>query len=137
MGFHQKFPYSTPISSRSQPHFSEGRCKKQLRRNRHGTLDIHAQLREPPSVEKRSSLVRNFAITGFVFGELYMFFAVASPRLKGVEIPADAMTARLLASSLLFGPFGLAMGTGLGLLADGLRRLVVGAREKKEKDRIV
>jgi hypothetical protein len=88
-------------------------------------------------VEKRSPLVRNFAIAGFVFGELYMFFAVASPRLKGVEIPSDALAARLLASSLLFGPFGLAMGTGMGLLADGLRRLVVGAREKKKKDRIV
>jgi hypothetical protein len=52
-----------------------------------------------------------------------MVFAVAAPRLKGVEIPAAALAARLFASSLLFGPFGLAMGTGVGLLADGLRRL--------------
>lgn len=88
-------------------------------------------------MEKRASLVRNFAIAGFVFGEVYMFFAVASPRLKGVEIPLDALTARLVASSLLFGPFGLAMGTGLGLLADGLRRLALEARAKKKKDRIV
>lgn len=88
-------------------------------------------------MEKRSSLVRNFAIAGLVFGELYMFFTVTSPRLRGVEIPVDALAARLLASSLLFGPFGLAMGTGLGLLADGLRRLMVRAREKKKKDRIV
>ncbi len=65
-----------------------------------------------------------------------MFFSVAAPRLKGVEMPVAALTTRLFASSLLFGPFGLAMGTGVGLLADGLRRSMLKGREDK-KDRIV
>jgi hypothetical protein len=137
MGFHQKFPYSTPIFSGSQPHFSADffyplpKCQ-----NREHALDIHTTLRDFLSVERRSSLVKNFAIAGFILAEIYMFFAVASPRLRGVEIPLDALAVRLFASSLLFGPFGLAMGTGLGLLADGLRRSFLRAREKK-KDRIV
>jgi hypothetical protein len=87
-------------------------------------------------VERRSTLVRNFAIAGFILAELYMVLSVAAPRLKGVEMPAAALAARLLASSLLFGPFGLAMGTGIGLLADGLRRAVLKGRENK-KSRIV
>ena len=91
---------------------------------------------ELSQVERRPTLVRNFAIAGFILAELYMFFSVAAPRLKGVEMPVAALTTRLFASSLLFGPFGLAMGTGVGLLADGLRRSMLKGRENK-KDRIV
>jgi hypothetical protein len=85
-------------------------------------------------VEKRSNLVRNFAILGFVLGEIYMVLAVAAPRLKGVEMPLTATIARLFASSLFFGPFGLAMGTGVGLLADGLRRRVQRSPEGKKDE---
>jgi hypothetical protein len=67
---------------------------------------------------------------------MYMVFAVAAPRLKGVDIPPEALATRLLAASLLFGPFGLAMGTGVGLLVDGLHR-VASRRTETEKDRIV
>ncbi len=69
-----------------------------------------------------SSIVKKFAILGFIFGEAYMFFTVASPRLKGVDIPALSIAIRVAALSLLFGPFGLALGTGVGLLVDGLYR---------------
>jgi hypothetical protein len=95
-------------------------------------LDNLAPQRELASVERRSRLVRNFAIAGFILAEVYMVLSVSAPRLKGVEIPAAALTARLLASSLLFGPFGLAMGTGIGLLADGLRRSVLKSRQNKK-----
>jgi len=47
---------------------------------------------------------------------------VASPRLKGIEIPATAVAMRIAAMSLLFGPFGLAVGTGIGLMLDALGR---------------
>ena len=87
-------------------------------------------------MERRPTLVRNFAIAGFILAELYMVLSVAAPRLKGVEMPPSALASRLLATSLLFGPFGLALGTGIGLLADGLRRSVLKSRENK-KDRIV
>ena len=50
-----------------------------------------------------------------------MFFTVASPRLQGVEIPASSVALRVCALFFLFGPFGLAVGTGIGLLLDGLR----------------
>jgi hypothetical protein len=51
-----------------------------------------------------------------------MIFTVASPRLQGVEIPMASLLTRLVAMSLLFGPFGMAFGTGVGLLLDGLNR---------------
>jgi hypothetical protein len=87
-------------------------------------------------VERRPTTVRNFAIIGCILGEVYMIFAVAAPRLKGVDIPPEALATRFFAASLLFGPFGLAMGTGVGLLVDGLRRLS-SKRTESEKDRIV
>ena len=49
-----------------------------------------------------------------------MIFTVASPRLQGVEIPMASLLTRLVAMSLLFGPFGMAFGTGIGLLLDAL-----------------
>ncbi len=83
-------------------------------------------------MERRPTLVRNLAIAGFILAELYMVFSVSAPRLKGVEIPPAALVSRLFASGLLFGPFGLAMGTGVGLLVDGLRRTVLKNRENKK-----
>lgn len=67
------------------------------------------------------SLVKKFAFAGLIFAEVYMVFTVASPRLKGVEIPAAAIAIRIAAMALLFGPFGLAIGTGVGLLIEGAR----------------
>jgi hypothetical protein len=67
-------------------------------------------------------LVRNFAIGGLVFAEIYMVFTVSAPRLHGDPIPWDALLMRMAALAVLFGPFGLALGTGVGLLADGALR---------------
>lgn len=71
---------------------------------------------------RQSSLVKKFAIAGLLLAEFYMVFTVASPRLRGVEIPATSIAIRVAALALLFGPFGLAVGTGVGLLVDGARR---------------
>ena len=68
------------------------------------------------------SLTKVCGIIGFVAGEVYMIFTVASPRLQGVEIPLASLLTRLVAMSLLFGPFGMAFGTGIGLLLDALPR---------------
>ncbi len=68
------------------------------------------------------SLTKACGILGFVAGEIYMIFTVASPRLQGIEIPLASLVTRLVAMSLLFGPFGMAFGTGIGLLLDGLTR---------------
>lgn len=68
------------------------------------------------------SLIKICGIIGFVAGEVYMIFTVASPRLQGVEIPMTSLLTRLVAMSLLFGPFGMAFGTGIGLLLDALTR---------------
>ncbi len=70
----------------------------------------------------RPSLVRNFAIGGLVFAEIYMIFTVSAPRLHGDPIPWDALMMRMAALAVLFGPFGLALGTGVGLLVDGAVR---------------
>ena len=72
--------------------------------------------------KNRPSLVKWCALAGLILAEIYMVVTVASPRLKGIEIPAAAVAMRIAAMSLLFGPFGLAVGTGIGLLLDALRR---------------
>jgi hypothetical protein len=79
---------------------------------------------------KPPSLVKKFAIAGLILAEVYMFFTVASPRLKGVEIPVSAIAVRAAAMAFLFGPFGLAIGTGVGLLVDGVARKLRGAPQK-------
>jgi hypothetical protein len=50
-----------------------------------------------------------------------MVFTVAGPRLQGIEIPFTSLLTRLVAMSLLFGPFGMALGTGVGLLLASLK----------------
>lgn len=76
------------------------------------------------------SLVKKFAFAGLIFAELYMVFTVASPRLKGVEIPISAIAIRIACMAFLFGPFGLAIGTGVGLLVDGARNALKGSPQK-------
>ena len=71
---------------------------------------------------RRPTLVKNFAIGGLVFAEIYMIFTVSAPRLHGDPIPWDALLMRMGALAVLFGPFGLALGTGVGLLVDGAVR---------------
>jgi hypothetical protein len=81
---------------------------------------------------KPPSIVKKFAIAGFLFAEIYMVFTVASPRLKGVDIPTSAIAVRVAAMAVLFGPFGLAVGTGVGLLVDGALRKFRGTRQKPD-----
>ena len=70
---------------------------------------------------RKASLAKICGVIGFVAGEIYMIFTVASPRLQGIEIPLPSLITRLVAMSLLFGPFGMAFGTGVGLLLDSLK----------------
>jgi len=84
--------------------------------------------------KKRPSLVKWCAFLGLVLAEIYMVVTVASPRLKGIEIPAAAVAARIVAMSLLFGPFGLAVGTGVGLLLDAIRRALFQSPSKRQGD---
>ena len=70
---------------------------------------------------QKVSVVKICGIIGFLAGEVYMAFTVAGPRLQGIEIPFASLVTRLVAMSLLFGPFGMALGTGVGLLLASLK----------------
>ena len=67
-------------------------------------------------------LVRNCAIIGLILAEIYMVFTVAGPRSKEADIPIDALLTRIGVLSVFFGPFGLAAGTGVGLLINAFRK---------------
>ena len=70
---------------------------------------------------QKPSVVKICGIIGFLAGEVYMVFTIAGPRLQGIEIPLSSLLTRLVAMSLLFGPFGMALGTGVGLLLGALK----------------
>ena len=57
-------------------------------------------------------------IAGLILGEVYMYFAVAGPRAKDLSLPMGSLVLRMLALAPLLGAFGLAVGTGLGLILD-------------------
>ncbi|MDR3403351.1 MAG: hypothetical protein P4L99_12710 [Chthoniobacter sp.] len=85
------------------------------------------------------NLAKPFAIAGFILAEIYMLFTVlghyghetqplpAPPLAEGVSIPAgtppplSAKITRVVVCAVFFGPFGALVGTGVGLLASGLR----------------
>jgi hypothetical protein len=66
------------------------------------------------------NLVKLFTIAGFVFGEIYMLYAVLAPYRTGAAIPASALVWKIIASAFFFGPFGAAVGLGVGLLVSAL-----------------
>ena len=66
------------------------------------------------------SLAKPFTIGGFILGEIYMLVAVLAPYRTGAPIPWGALSAKILASSIFFGPFGAAVGLGVGLLVSAL-----------------
>lgn len=72
-----------------------------------------------PPMQSRH-LVKAFTIGGFVAGEIYMLLAVLAPYRTGAPIPTSALIGKILASALFFGPFGAAIGLGLGLLVSAL-----------------
>lgn len=54
-----------------------------------------------------------------------MVLTVLAPNLKGLPPPPiDAQVMRVVVGSIFFGPFGLAVGTGIGLLVSGLVKLL-------------
>jgi hypothetical protein len=59
-------------------------------------------------------------IAGLILGEIYMYFAVAGPRVKDPVLPVGSLLLRILALAPLVGGFGLAVGTGVGLLLGAL-----------------
>ncbi len=65
-------------------------------------------------------LVKPFTIAGFVVGEIYMLFTVLAPHLQGEVVPLAALIKRLLVLAIFFGPFGAAVGLGLGLIAQAI-----------------
>jgi hypothetical protein len=84
------------------------------------------------------NLAKRFAIGGFILGEIYMLLTVLGPYSQvvqplplpmidtvqmepGTPPPTSAKVSRALISALFFGPFGAIVGTGVGLLASGLR----------------
>ena len=71
-------------------------------------------------MRKRWNIVKLFALAGCVASEFYMFYAVTAPRQDGGLIPLEAILIRLAAASVFFGAFGLAAGTGVGLLVQGV-----------------
>jgi hypothetical protein len=85
------------------------------------------------------NLAKPFAIAGFILAEIYMLFTVlggygqqraplpAPPLAEAPGIPArtpppvSAKITRVVVCAVFFGPFGALVGTGVGLLASGLR----------------
>ena len=68
----------------------------------------------------RRNLAKPFTIAGFFGGEIYMLFTVLSPSTAGVIVPNATLFWRVLTSALFFGPFGAAVGLGIGLLISAL-----------------
>ncbi len=63
------------------------------------------------------NLIKPFTIAGFLIGELYMVFTVLGPDKSGAAVPWDGVLGRLFGAAFFFGPFGAAVGMGVGLLA--------------------
>lgn len=75
----------------------------------------------PRSTEPTRNYAKPFAIGGFIAGEIIMLLTVLAPNQKGLPSPPlDAQAMRVLVGSIFFGPFGMAAGTGLGLLYSGI-----------------
>ena len=71
--------------------------------------------------ESAPNLVKRFALGGLFFGEIYWVLVCLAPNAKGAPAPPlDAIFMRLAAGALFMGPFGAAVGVGLGLIATAL-----------------
>ena len=78
------------------------------------------------------NLVKPFTIAGFIVGELYMVFTVLGPDRSGMDVPWTGVAGRLIGASLFFGPFGAALGLGVGLLVMLAITLIRRARHKPD-----
>ncbi len=68
----------------------------------------------------RRNLVKVFTVTGFFGGEIYMLFTVLPTPGAAFHFPTSTIFWRVVTSALFFGPFGAAVGLGIGLLVSGL-----------------
>jgi hypothetical protein len=69
---------------------------------------------------QKLNLIKPFTIAGFVFGEAYMLYAVLAPYRTGAAIPSSTLAWKIVASAIFFGPFGAAVGMGIGVLVAAL-----------------
>jgi hypothetical protein len=69
---------------------------------------------------RRIPYAKYAGIAGLILGEVYMVFTIGGPRLKDASVPTGPLLLRMLAASPFFGAFGLAIGTGVGLLLDAV-----------------
>jgi hypothetical protein len=86
---------------------------------------------------KRVNYPKVAGILGLLFGILFGFFVAAGPRLRGGEIPLPSLLIRVVCVSFFMGPFGLAAGTGVGLLLQGFVSAVApppGSNARAETD---
>ena len=103
-----------------------------------GALDIRSARGSIRRAMPGRNLAKPFAIAGFLLAEIYMLFTVLGPYggatrplpipvpevaavPAGTPAPVGAKVSRVFIAALFFGPFGAIAGTGLGLLASGLR----------------
>jgi hypothetical protein len=70
--------------------------------------------------EPARNYAKPFAIGGFIVAEIIMVLTMLAPNLDGATRPLDHLIIRLVVGFIFFGPFGLAVGTGVGLLFSGL-----------------
>ncbi len=70
----------------------------------------------------RRNVTKPFTIAGFVVGEIYMFFTVLAPSVSEHSTGNSTLFWRALTSALFFGPFGAAVGLGVGLLVSAVLR---------------
>ncbi len=68
------------------------------------------------------NVTKPFTIAGFILGEIYMLYVVLAPYQSGAPVPLVGKIYRVLGASFFFGPFGAAIGLGIGLLVGALLR---------------
>lgn len=62
------------------------------------------------------NVTKPFTIGGFILGEIYLLFAALAPYHTGETLPLTGKLMRIAAGSIFFGPFGAALGMGVGLI---------------------
>lgn len=65
-----------------------------------------------------------FSLAGFALGEAYLIYTVLAPDKSLAPVPLEGIVGRLAGAAFFFGPFGMAAGTGLGLVVSALVRRV-------------
>jgi hypothetical protein len=99
--------------------FSVSSCSKKLRERK--TFARFGGRRKGARVSKRPfPIVKAIAIFGCVLAEIYMVFTMLAPNLPDQPTPWTHLVWRVFIGAIFFGPFGLAVGTGVGLLVQAV-----------------